>query len=160
EALHSSAFDRADMHEDILAAVIWLDESVALLAIEPLHGSLRHLALLSSGRFVARSRAYAAGFVRDLVESRQSDAACAARPSRSAESSINSIWCITVWAARRLFVSEVTLASNLLVRFDTFASRCCRGKLNLVRGGLSSWRHSRQTGRPGRWGRLVVVGKL
>jgi len=36
-------------------------------------------------------------------------------------SSIDSIWCITVWAARRLFVSEVILASNFLVRFDTFA---------------------------------------
>jgi hypothetical protein len=30
------------MHEDILAAVIRLDEAEALLDIEPLHGSLRH----------------------------------------------------------------------------------------------------------------------
>jgi hypothetical protein len=35
------------MHEDVLAAVIRLDESVALLAVEPLHGSCRHIALLS-----------------------------------------------------------------------------------------------------------------
>jgi hypothetical protein len=31
------------VHEDILATVIGLDESVALLAIEPLHDSLRHM---------------------------------------------------------------------------------------------------------------------
>jgi hypothetical protein len=30
------------VHEDILAAVIRLDETEALLAIEPLYGSLRH----------------------------------------------------------------------------------------------------------------------
>ena|SRR5215467_890615 len=45
EAVHPGAFDRADVHEDILAAVIWLDESEALLAVEPLHGSFRHIAL-------------------------------------------------------------------------------------------------------------------
>ena len=42
EPAHPSAFDRADMHEDILAAVIRLDEAEALLDIEPLYGSLRH----------------------------------------------------------------------------------------------------------------------
>jgi hypothetical protein len=42
EAAHSGAFDRADVHEDVLATVIWLDKSEALLGIEPLHGSLRH----------------------------------------------------------------------------------------------------------------------
>ena len=46
EAMHPSAFDCADMHEHILAAVIWLDESKAFLPIEPLHGSLCHIALL------------------------------------------------------------------------------------------------------------------
>jgi hypothetical protein len=30
------------MHEDILAAVIRLDEAKAFLAVEPLYGSLRH----------------------------------------------------------------------------------------------------------------------
>jgi hypothetical protein len=43
EPLHPGAFDRADVHEDIPAAIIWLDKSVALLAIEPLNDSLRHL---------------------------------------------------------------------------------------------------------------------
>ena len=46
EATHPSAFDCADMHEHILATVIWLDESKAFLPIEPLHGSLCHIALL------------------------------------------------------------------------------------------------------------------
>src|SRR4029077_16895326 len=47
EVAHPSAFDRADVHEDIFTAVIRLDESEALLAVEPLHGSLRHITLLS-----------------------------------------------------------------------------------------------------------------
>ncbi len=36
-----------DVHEDILAAVTRLDETEAFLAVEPLHGSFRHIALLS-----------------------------------------------------------------------------------------------------------------
>jgi len=46
EALQASAFDRADMHKNVLTTAIWLDESEAFLAIEPLHGSLRHLLFL------------------------------------------------------------------------------------------------------------------
>jgi putative tryptophan/tyrosine transport system substrate-binding protein len=42
EAVHSRAFDRADMDEDVLAAIVRLNEAKAFLAIEPLHGSLRH----------------------------------------------------------------------------------------------------------------------
>jgi hypothetical protein len=44
EANHAGAFDRADMHEDVLAAVIRLDESEALLAVEPLYSSCSHIA--------------------------------------------------------------------------------------------------------------------
>ena len=44
DALQPRAFDCADVHEDILAAIIWLDEAEAFLAVEPLHGSLRHRA--------------------------------------------------------------------------------------------------------------------
>jgi hypothetical protein len=47
EVSHPGALDRADMHEDVLAAIIRLDEAVALLAIEPLHDSLRHITRLS-----------------------------------------------------------------------------------------------------------------
>src|SRR5262249_48605747 len=99
EALHPCAFDRADVYEYILPAVVRLDESVALLAIEPLHGSLRHIGLLS-GRCALRPRVPRSRFVRDLEESRQSDAGCAARPSRSAESSTGAMWCIVVGVAR------------------------------------------------------------
>jgi hypothetical protein len=35
------------VYEYILATVIRLNESKALLAVEPLHGSLRHIRLLS-----------------------------------------------------------------------------------------------------------------
>src|SRR5260221_12073588 len=43
EPRHSGTFDRADVHKDILTAVIRLDEAEAFLAIEPLHGSLCHI---------------------------------------------------------------------------------------------------------------------
>jgi hypothetical protein len=42
EGAHSGAFDRADVHEDILVAIFRLDEAEAFLAIEPLHCSLVH----------------------------------------------------------------------------------------------------------------------
>src|SRR4029079_12604572 len=42
EGAHPGAFDRADVHEDILVAIVRLNEAEALLAIEPLHGSLVH----------------------------------------------------------------------------------------------------------------------
>jgi hypothetical protein len=44
EATHAGAFNSADMNEDVLAAVVWLNESKALMAIEPLHGSFCHIA--------------------------------------------------------------------------------------------------------------------
>ena len=37
KSIHSSAFDGADMDENILAAVTRLNEAKSLLAIEPLH---------------------------------------------------------------------------------------------------------------------------
>jgi hypothetical protein len=40
EAVHPCAFDGADMHEDVFAAIIRLNEAETLLAVEPLHGSL------------------------------------------------------------------------------------------------------------------------
>ena len=60
EGTHAGAFDRADVHEYILAAVIWLDKAEAFLAIEELHGSLRHITLLS-GTGVTRPHICAAG---------------------------------------------------------------------------------------------------
>jgi hypothetical protein len=41
---HPSALDRADVDEYVVAAVIRLDESKALLAVEPLHSSFNHIA--------------------------------------------------------------------------------------------------------------------
>jgi hypothetical protein len=43
EAAHPGAFDSADVHEHVLAAVIRLDETEAFLAVEPLYDSLRHV---------------------------------------------------------------------------------------------------------------------
>jgi hypothetical protein len=39
EAVHSGAFDCADMRDDILAAIVRPNEAEAFLAIEPFHGS-------------------------------------------------------------------------------------------------------------------------
>jgi len=47
EAVHPSALDGADVHENILAAIIGLDEAKAFLAVEPLYGPLRHETFLS-----------------------------------------------------------------------------------------------------------------
>jgi hypothetical protein len=42
ERAQARAFDRADVHEDILAAGFRLNETEALLIVKPLHGSLVH----------------------------------------------------------------------------------------------------------------------
>src|SRR4051794_19753667 len=42
EGIHAGAFNGADMNEDILAALVRLNESEALLAVKPLHSSRRH----------------------------------------------------------------------------------------------------------------------
>jgi hypothetical protein len=58
KAAHAGAFDRADMNEDILAAVLRLNEAEALLAVEPLYSSPDH-GSSSSSYVCIRSRAVA-----------------------------------------------------------------------------------------------------
>jgi len=41
EVAHSGPLDRADMNENVLTAVVRLNESEASSAVEPLHGSRR-----------------------------------------------------------------------------------------------------------------------
>jgi hypothetical protein len=41
EAMHPGAFDRADMHEDVLPAIVRLNEAEAFLTVEPFHDALR-----------------------------------------------------------------------------------------------------------------------
>jgi len=53
------AFDRTDMQENILAAVVRLNEAETFLAVKPLHGSCRHgipLSLSTSPPIAARQR--------------------------------------------------------------------------------------------------------
>ena len=45
ETVHPGAFDRADMHEDVLAAVVRLNEAESFLIVEPFHGSGSHSVL-------------------------------------------------------------------------------------------------------------------
>src|ERR1700730_10142727 len=87
EAVHAGAFDCADMHEDIFAAVLGSNESETFLAVKPLDRSLHH------GSFPCvcvkiKPRANAAGSFEILGEGRQSGALIAARPIRSAENSM------------------------------------------------------------------------
>src|SRR5688572_4234442 len=42
EGAQASAFDRADVNEDVLAAILRLNETEALLAVEPLNGARAH----------------------------------------------------------------------------------------------------------------------
>src|SRR5215831_4745647 len=39
---HSRPFDRRNVHEHVLRAIVGLDEAVALLGVEPLYGSSSH----------------------------------------------------------------------------------------------------------------------
>jgi hypothetical protein len=65
EAVHSGAFDSADVHEHILAAVIRLNEAEAFLAIKPFYCTLRHMTFFHVRVSVGRT----AGYVRDLGRS-------------------------------------------------------------------------------------------
>jgi hypothetical protein len=103
KAWHPGAFDCADVHEDILAAVIWLDEAEAFLAVEPLHGSLCHIVRLSV-TCVVQAALGAAGSFRDLEESRQSDTALRGEAKSFGRSSIDAMWGGAVLPAR--FVSK------------------------------------------------------
>ena len=77
EDTHASAFDRADVHEDILAAIIRLDKAEAFLVIKELHGSFCHIALLS-GTCVMRPHVNAAHLVEIWRKVVSPDAGCAA----------------------------------------------------------------------------------
>src|SRR5690606_18102586 len=56
QRVHAGALDGRDVHEHIVAAVIRLDEAVALGRVEPLHGSSRHFANSNSSKFKYRRR--------------------------------------------------------------------------------------------------------
>jgi len=43
EAIQAGSFDCRNMHEDILAAVVGLNKSIALGRVEPLHSTCRHV---------------------------------------------------------------------------------------------------------------------
>jgi hypothetical protein len=72
EALHPSALDGADMHENILAAVIGLDEAKAFLAVEPLYGSLRHETLLSGTCLDSAAQSRSRFIVIEILERKSS----------------------------------------------------------------------------------------
>lgn len=58
EAAHPGTFDGTDVHENVLAAIIRLNKTEALLAVEPLYRTLRHITHLSGaclGRLHSRS---------------------------------------------------------------------------------------------------------
>src|ERR1051326_752302 len=79
ERLHAGALDGADVHEHILASVARLDEAVALLHVEELHGTCRHSVLLfCTHRSTARARGARSAtirfFGRELIGAAQNTA--------------------------------------------------------------------------------------
>src|SRR5262249_11061564 len=56
QAFEALAADRAEVHEDVIAAVGLRDEAVALRVVEPLHGSGCHFHLPASSTNVQRRR--------------------------------------------------------------------------------------------------------
>jgi len=56
EIVHSCAFDRADMHENVLAAVVRLYEAKTFLAVKPLHASCGHVSPFLGVRVSTRTR--------------------------------------------------------------------------------------------------------
>src|ERR1700748_3298586 len=62
DAAEARALNRRDMHENVRAAVVGLNEAIALRGVEPLHSTCRHLAYLiirasTQGSSPARSNA-------------------------------------------------------------------------------------------------------
>src|SRR3954452_4780223 len=54
EAAHPRTLHGADVHEHVLAALVGLNEAVALLFVEPLHGTSRHCWMSFHGRVPER----------------------------------------------------------------------------------------------------------
>jgi hypothetical protein len=54
ETTKASTFNSTDVNKHIAAAVVWLDESEALLAVEPFHSTCRHFLLQSAQARSAR----------------------------------------------------------------------------------------------------------
>src|SRR5262245_2861271 len=46
QAAVAAHLDRGEVHENVSTAAVYRDEAEALLGVEPLHGSLRHVSLL------------------------------------------------------------------------------------------------------------------
>jgi hypothetical protein len=99
EETHGRAFDRVDVHEDILATIIRLNEAEAFLVVEPFYGSFCHIALFS--RYLCNAAARERSqFVRDLEKSRQSKGGMRGEAKSFGRSSIAAIRAFFSWTAR------------------------------------------------------------
>jgi hypothetical protein len=54
ETVHPRTLNGADVNEHIFAAVAWLDETKALLTVEPLYSTLHHNSSFKLGAYCAR----------------------------------------------------------------------------------------------------------
>jgi hypothetical protein len=91
QPMHPGAFNRADMHEHVLAAIVRLNEAESFLAVEPLHGSSCHKTL-SFSACVYKPRPQTQPFRFEILEEVVSLHAISGGPSRPAE---------TRWASNR-----------------------------------------------------------
>jgi hypothetical protein len=110
ETAHPGAFDRADVHENILAAVIRLNETEALLLIEPLHGSLRHETLPSNTSLGGRAQV----IDRELEEDHRSGAERAAAKSFGRNSNSRNMVHISAFLKRRTERSVVNKSNSVV----------------------------------------------
>jgi hypothetical protein len=66
EGLKARSFDSGNVHENILPAIVGLDKSKSLGAVEPLHGSSRHMLIPCKVRYVFGSAIKPDRFILDL----------------------------------------------------------------------------------------------
>src|SRR5258705_6913999 len=88
ELVEPSALDRADVDEDVLAAILRLDKSVALLGVEPLHGAFAHFWSFIYVSFESHARAWlrlVSRFWEVISQARQSRQGQVVRPKLDGE---------------------------------------------------------------------------
>src|SRR5881398_479357 len=83
EALEALAGDRAEVNEDVVAAVCLRDEAVALRVVEPLHGSACHFHLPAPSTNVQRRRGRTNGTTAKRGSSRAPVLRPPSRPGRT-----------------------------------------------------------------------------
>jgi hypothetical protein len=130
KAVHAGALDCADMHEYVFAAIIRLNESEALLAVEPFHCSLCHK-MYPSLR-VQNSRALARFDELEILEEVLSLARFAARLSRRPKLESHKYGSQAEFARRKCAEKQIPGPRSIKIQHS-------RPRFGPRRSGLASW---------------------